>query len=93
MLLVIWMLSNISRCDVIDPLSNHNLGTANEALKNQSTTNGTESLSPCSVCRYAAKSFNNVSKLMIFNLKKRIKFLKLFKKTPFRSTNSSVEKR
>ena len=45
--------------DLVDPLSNHNLGTANEANKTNSTSN--EILGPCSVCRYSAKSFDNVS--------------------------------
>ena len=60
--LLIFQFTNLIRSDLIDPLSNHNLGTANEALKNQ-TTNSTETISPCHVCRFSAKSFTNVSNL------------------------------
>lgn len=58
---IILIFFDLCTSDVIDPLSNHNLGTANDALKNDSSTNSTESLGPCTVCRYSAKSFANVS--------------------------------
>lgn len=57
--LFVFIQLNLIKSDVIDPLSNHNLGTANEALKNQ--TNSTENIGPCQICRYSAKSFTNVS--------------------------------
>ena len=52
--------SSLARADLIDPLSNHNLGTPSEPPKNQ-TLNGTEHIGPCHICRYSAKSFVNVS--------------------------------
>lgn len=60
LLLFLWQ-SNLAIADVIDPLSNHNLGTASEPPKNQ-TQNSTEHIGPCHICRYSAKSFVNVSK-------------------------------